>query len=268
MFHNVNVRFAIAFPAGAGRYAFPRNLSAYCAAWTSLTLTTARLPAKAFLQLFSTSQKPFAHLPCQPPNLLGSPSPVARPHLVSSLKPSIPWNRPKDSWSGGGTATKVLSQDVRSAQNIYSRGRRKTMCSGFGAQRWFASSSSLGKDALPSESTDDRAVSTVEDKNKGVTKPSQEKHLLDRLPDISHRFHRPTKEELLAAATGFWQRLRIRFKWLTIRSSRPFNSDDMSAFFSWIIVGHVVWILVGTTTFFSLLILAVNTVFAQGWFSY
>ena len=39
--------------------------------------------------------------------------------------------------------------------------------------------------------------------------------------------------------------------------------DDISAFFTWILVGHVVWILVGTTAFFSLIIFMFNTVFAQ-----
>ncbi|QSS62317.1 mitochondrial distribution and morphology protein [Histoplasma capsulatum] len=82
-------------------------------------------------------------------------------------------------------------------------------------------------------------------------------HFTDRLP------HRPTKEELLAAATGFWSRLKVRFKWFSIRSIRPFNVDDIGAFFSWILLGHVLWIILGTTTFFSLLILAINTVFAQ-----
>ncbi|KAI9809869.1 MAG: hypothetical protein M1825_000302 [Sarcosagium campestre] len=79
---------------------------------------------------------------------------------------------------------------------------------------------------------------------------------------MSH-LHRPTKEELLAAATGFWSRLKVRFKWFSIRSVRPYNMDEIGAFFSWLLVGHVIWILVGTTTFFSLAILAVNTVFAQ-----
>lgn len=76
--------------------------------------------------------------------------------------------------------------------------------------------------------------------------------------------HRPTKDELLAAANGFWDRLKVRFKWFSIRSTRPFNADEWGAFLSWILFGHFVWILVGTTTFFSLLILMVNTVFAQG----
>ncbi|KAK1759163.1 putative mitochondrial distribution and morphology protein 31, mitochondrial precursor [Echria macrotheca] len=75
--------------------------------------------------------------------------------------------------------------------------------------------------------------------------------------------HRPTKEELLAAASGFWQRLRVRFKWFSIRSMRPWNADEWGAFVSWFLFGHLVWILVGTTTFFSLIILFINTVFAQ-----
>jgi mitochondrial distribution and morphology protein 31 len=83
------------------------------------------------------------------------------------------------------------------------------------------------------------------------------------------QFHRPSKEELLAAATGFWSRLRVRFKWSTIRSVRPFNLDEITGFISWILLGHVLWIVIGTTTFVSLAILAINTVFAQetlaGW---
>lgn len=93
-------------------------------------------------------------------------------------------------------------------------------------------------------------------------KPSN-RHLMDRLPHMPH-LHRPTKEELLAAATGFWSRLKVRFKWFSIRSVRPFNLDEITALFSWVLLGHVVWVVLGTTTFFSLLILAINTVFAQG----
>jgi distribution and morphology protein 31 len=81
------------------------------------------------------------------------------------------------------------------------------------------------------------------------------------LPRIPHR---PTKEELLAAATNFRQRLKVRFKWMSIRSMRPWNADEWGAFVSWFMLGHLVWILVGTTTFFSLVILSINTVFAQG----
>ncbi|PLB46990.1 putative mitochondrion biogenesis protein [Aspergillus steynii IBT 23096] len=94
------------------------------------------------------------------------------------------------------------------------------------------------------------------------------RHLMDRLPHMS-QLHRPTKEELLAAANGFWSRLKVRFKWFSIRSVRPFNLDEITALFSWVLLGHVLWIVLGTTTFFSLLILAINTVLAQetlaGW---
>ena len=88
------------------------------------------------------------------------------------------------------------------------------------------------------------------------------KHLIDRLPAIP-QIHRPTKEELLAAASGFWSRLKVRFKWFSIRSARPFNVDEIGAFFSWVLLGHVLWIILGTTTFFSLAIFSINTVFAQ-----
>ncbi|KAE8144495.1 mitochondrial distribution and morphology proteins-domain-containing protein [Aspergillus avenaceus] len=88
------------------------------------------------------------------------------------------------------------------------------------------------------------------------------RHLIDRLPHIP-QLHRPTKEELLAAANGFWSRLKVRFKWFSIRSVRPFNLDEIAALFSWVLLGHVVWVVLGTTTFFSLLIIAINTVLAQ-----
>jgi mitochondrial distribution and morphology protein 31 len=57
--------------------------------------------------------------------------------------------------------------------------------------------------------------------------------------------------------------MKVRFKWFSIKSDRPFNIDEISGFISWIFVGHLVWIIVGTTTFFSLAILFLNTVLAQ-----
>ena len=89
------------------------------------------------------------------------------------------------------------------------------------------------------------------------------KHLLDRLPHALPNLHRPTKAELLEAASGFWSRLKIHFKWLTIRSTRPFNADEIYALFSWILAAHILWVVIGTTTFFSLAILAINSIFAQ-----
>ena len=99
---------------------------------------------------------------------------------------------------------------------------------------------------------------------KVVSPAAGAKTIMDRLPQLPHmNMHRPTKEELLAAATGFWSRLKVRFKWFSIRSARPFNADEIGALISWVFLGHLVWIIVGTTTFVSLAIFAVNTVFAQ-----
>lgn len=117
----------------------------------------------------------------------------------------------------------------------------------------------------------DKPNRSTHPQNARPVKPTQDsqqwgisnRHLFNRLPHVS-QLHRPTKEELLAAANGFWSRLKIRFKWFSIRSVRPFNLDEITALFSWVLLGHVVWVVLGTTTFFSLLILAINTVFAQG----
>ncbi|GAB7359223.1 hypothetical protein MBLNU230_g5882t1 [Neophaeotheca triangularis] len=121
-----------------------------------------------------------------------------------------------------------------------------------------------GRDVLPK--SDEAARNGLSAQGKAFAGATgSNKHLLDRLPHL----HRPTKEELLAAATGFWQRLGIHFKWFSIRSARPFNTDEIFAFASWIFLGHLAWIIIGTTTFVSLAIFAVNTVFAQetlaGW---
>ncbi|KAK3648655.1 Mitochondrial distribution and morphology protein 31, mitochondrial precursor [Elasticomyces elasticus] len=93
--------------------------------------------------------------------------------------------------------------------------------------------------------------------------------LRERLPHMPHLPHRPTKDELLSAATGILHRAQIRFKYLTIRSARPFNSDEIFAFASWIFYAHIFWLAVFTTSFLSLAIYAINTVFAQetlaGW---
>lgn len=100
---------------------------------------------------------------------------------------------------------------------------------------------------------------TITDTN--ATPSTSSKYHLPHMPKMPHR---PTREELLAAATGFWSRLKVRFKWFTIRGGRPWNVDDWSAFVSWFVLGNIAWIFIGTTTFFSLIILSINTVVAQG----
>lgn len=72
-----------------------------------------------------------------------------------------------------------------------------------------------------------------------------------------------TKEQLLASTNGFLPRLWIRLRWLLKRSNRPFNTDDYSAFFSWLVMGNALILILGTTTFVLLVILTINTVFAQ-----
>jgi len=49
---------------------------------------------------------------------------------------------------------------------------------------------------------------------------------------------RPTKEQLLAAAGSWWERLRVRLKWFTIRGWRRFNADDYGAFASVFVLGN------------------------------
>lgn len=73
----------------------------------------------------------------------------------------------------------------------------------------------------------------------------------------------PSRDELLASATNSLQRLNIRLRWALFKQVRPITTDDISAFFSWILVGNIIWILLGTTTFFSLVLFTMNTVFAQ-----
>lgn len=65
------------------------------------------------------------------------------------------------------------------------------------------------------------------------------RRLINRSSELSHNLpHRLTKEDLLNAADSWWQRLRIRLKWFFIRGWRRFNTDDLSAFFSWFVVGN------------------------------
>jgi len=77
--------------------------------------------------------------------------------------------------------------------------------------------------------------------------------------------HRPTRDDLLSVATNFWQRLRIRFKWFTIKSFRKFNADDISAFVTWFLMSQSLWILVGTTTFFSVVFAILNSLRLQNY---
>lgn len=89
------------------------------------------------------------------------------------------------------------------------------------------------------------------EQNTGVHPPPPPLNL-DNYPRLYRRLalslshlHRPTRDDFLKVASGFWQRLRIRFKWFTIRSFRRFNADDISAFITWFLMSQTLWILVG-----------------------
>lgn len=153
-------------------------------------------------------------------------------------------------------------------RGIHTSGRKRSR----GSRRY--------KSSITNDQNGKRTSSSQKDAKSSSTPPPELKdsapedassymHLphLPHLPHIPHMPkipHRPTKEELLAAANGFFSRLKVRFKWLTIRNTRPYNVDDWSAFISWFVMGNLIWIFVGTTTFFSLVIYTINTVVAQG----
>ncbi|VVT45249.1 uncharacterized protein SAPINGB_P000687 [Magnusiomyces paraingens] len=93
------------------------------------------------------------------------------------------------------------------------------------------------------------------------TKSSSSSYYESWMPRMPGR--RPSKAELLARATSTLQRLNIHWRWALFKQVRPITTDDISAFFSWILVGNIIWILLGTTTFCSILLFTMNTVFAQ-----
>lgn len=97
---------------------------------------------------------------------------------------------------------------------------------------------------------DDRSdLSSPEPKGPTTKSISRQDHAQDYTPFIRRLIassksiqpgspHRPTKDELLAAASGWWQRFRIRLKWFTIRGWRRWNADDFSAFASMFVLGN------------------------------
>ncbi|KAI9481310.1 MAG: hypothetical protein EXX96DRAFT_566193 [Benjaminiella poitrasii] len=75
----------------------------------------------------------------------------------------------------------------------------------------------------------------------------------------------PNKYELLIQARGFLQRLKVRIKYPLMKQMRPFTLNDVSALFSWIFLGHTVWLVAGTTSFLSFGLWAANSLQFQEW---
>ncbi|CAH2355348.1 mitochondrial distribution and morphology protein 31 [[Candida] railenensis] len=58
-----------------------------------------------------------------------------------------------------------------------------------------------------------------------------------------------SKSILLAQTTNRFSRFLIHLKWPLTRNNRPFSLDDFSAFASWVVMGNLIWFILGTTTF-------------------
>ncbi|KAI0063488.1 hypothetical protein BV25DRAFT_1990495 [Artomyces pyxidatus] len=85
------------------------------------------------------------------------------------------------------------------------------------------------------------------------------RRLAQSLPHV----RRPSRDDFLNAANGFGQRMRVRIRWFFIRAFRKFNADDISAFITWFLMSQGLWILVGTTTFFSVVFAIANSLRLQ-----
>nr|CAO98812.1 mitochondrial inner membrane protein [Nakaseomyces delphensis] len=85
----------------------------------------------------------------------------------------------------------------------------------------------------------------------------------DEKSNISLKFI-TERDRILAQTSGFFAKLRINLRWLLKRSlHRPFNTDDIGAFISWILVSNFILFMVWTTSFVSVIIYLLNTVYAQ-----
>ena len=83
--------------------------------------------------------------------------------------------------------------------------------------------------------------------------PDSDPHRYDNYPRFFRRLamslphlHRPTQDDLLKAASGFWSRMRIRYRWIFLRSFRRYNADDISAFLTWVFLSQTLWLFIGT----------------------
>lgn len=185
--------------------------------------------------------------------------------ICSSLAPSDNWARSRGHVNFTQTTTSCTAQRRQYSRDSFegdSHPKIRNGAESYGVQsqvdKWASIRCQRRKDGHSQRAPDVGQTNKVDVGSESIAS-SMSKYL--NMPIIPHR---PTKEELLAAANGFWERLKVRFKWMSIRSMRPWNADEWGAFVSWFMLGHLVWILVGTTTFFSLVIFSINTVFAQG----
>ncbi|KAF9207332.1 Mitochondrial distribution and morphology protein 31, mitochondrial precursor [Haplosporangium sp. Z 27] len=102
-----------------------------------------------------------------------------------------------------------------------------------------------------------------EAKTSHLSSSSSQNALVKYTPPIGP-LDRVGRAQLLSAAPNFLARLKLRLKLLLMRQIRPWRLDDFIAMFSWAFIANVAFVLLGTTTFFSLVLAAANSLQFQG----
>lgn len=68
-----------------------------------------------------------------------------------------------------------------------------------------------------------------------------------------------SRKQFVAGSTSLLQTVQLNLKWLLMKQNRPFNADDFSAFVSWFVWSNIIWFVLGTTTFVSLIMYTIKT---------
>ncbi|KAI8899545.1 mitochondrial distribution and morphology protein family 31/32 [Globomyces pollinis-pini] len=71
------------------------------------------------------------------------------------------------------------------------------------------------------------------------------------------------RQALLNNVEGFIPRQRLRLRLFLMGQIRPLRLDDVMAITSWVFLGHSLFVLVGTTTFFSVMLFLANSLSVQ-----
>ncbi|GAA5863297.1 hypothetical protein JCM1840_007474 [Sporobolomyces johnsonii] len=245
----------------------------------SLAATTSRRPLPS--PLYSEIHRYFSAL-----------RPPARPLHTQALGRawgglSGPGRRGQGGAAGGGAATSrsrepLCGEGERWARARALRGRDYSSCSAPGCPNnpktgdapSNGSSSSTTRPSSPSSASasDPHALAKLEPHPLATSTPLPA--YLSSLPKSLRRVaaslptahgRPPSRDQLLALTSSFFERLKIRFKWATIRSYRRFRVDDWSAFFSVGILGTLGWFLLKTTSAFAVVFFVVNSLSSQEW---
>lgn len=85
-------------------------------------------------------------------------------------------------------------------------------------------------------------------------------------PEQGQQALRSARQALINNVEGFFPRQRLRLRLFLMGQVRPMKMDDALALLSWFFLGHSIFILVGTTTFVSVMIVVTNSFNIQGSF--